>query len=200
MKRPIVAVCMLLAAVAPAFGEIVTNVLTHQGGGSFPCATTGNLPSGAWSQVSADNAGQPCVEKDNEGDVYGTGLVGNVLDTCDSTTYWNYNVQGHVTFAAPSNGTLATSLNIQVYIGGGGGICSGGNTVTCASGFKLVENSTIGVTQNSESFRFSALEIGLAPYLSTPGDGNYQAFYVFAQPVGGTVQCTYNIYATTEHN
>jgi hypothetical protein len=180
----------------------VTNVLTHQGGGQFSCGTTGNLPSGTWSQVSADNAGQPCAYKNNEGDVYGTGLVGNSNDTCDSTANWNYNVQGHVTFGPPSGGTPATSLQIQVYIGsqGGGAICSGGNIVTCAPSYKLVESTTIAVTEYNESFRFSALELGLAPSYSTPGDGNFQAFYVFAEPVGGTVQCTDNIYATTEHN
>lgn len=200
MKQPIVAVCMLLLAVAPAFGESSTNVLTHQGGGQYACNTTGNLPSGTWSQVSSDNAGQPCVEKNNEGDVYGTGRVGDSDDTCDSTTKWNYDVQGHVTFGPPSTGTRATSLKIEVYIGGGGGVCSGGTTVTCASGYKLVEDSTIAVTKYNESFRFSGLEVGLAPYRVTQGDGNFQAYYVFAKPVGGKVQCTDNIYATTEHN
>jgi hypothetical protein len=201
MKRLIVAIWMLLVAVAPAFGQSVTNVLTHQGGGQYSCATTGNLPSGQWCQVSADNAGQPCSEKDNEGDINGTGLLGASGDTCDTTTSWNYHAQGHVTFGPPSSGTRATSLKIRVYIGtqAGGAICTGGTTINCP-GYNLVEDSTIAVTKYNESFRFSALEIGLAPYFSTQGDGNYQAFYVFAKPVGGTLKCTDNIYATTEHN
>ncbi len=72
--------------------------------------------------------------------------------------------------------------------------------MSCAPGYNLIEDSTVDVTKYNESFRFSALEIGLAPYRSTQGDGNFQAFYVFAKPIGGKVKCTDNIYATTEHD
>jgi len=204
-------VCAATFTNAPAS---VTNALTHQGGSNlailnsgeqWPCATTGNLPENTWSMVSADNAGQPCLENVNEGDVYGTGLLGDSDDSCDPYTPWNYDVQGHVTFGPPTSGTRATSVEVQVYIGGGGqnddpgGCTIQGSTITCTN-VQFVEDSTIAVTAYNESFRFSALELGLAPYYSTPGDGNWQAFYVFAKPINGKLQCTANNYATTEHN
>lgn len=200
MKTAITAIFVVLVLVAPASAESVTNALTHQGGGDKACDTTGNLPSGKWSQVSSDNAGQPCVEKNNEGDVDGTGLLGDSDDTCNTNTIWDYNAQGHVTFGPPTSGTRATLVAIRVYIGGGGGVCTGGNTVQCASGYKLVDSSSYAVGPYNESVRFEAGVFGLAAYYSTPGDGNFQAFYVFAEPIVGSIKCTANNYATTEHN
>jgi hypothetical protein len=199
MKRAIVAVCMLLLAVAPAFGESSTNVLTHQGGRqdlidqttgqilTNSCFTTGNLPANQLSVVSQDSAAQPCANLSREGSVSGT--VGDSDDSCDSTTNWSYDVQGHVTFGPPISGALATSLQVEVF-----SLCAASPaTPTCPAGWKMVESSTIPVSPYNESFRFSALLTGLPASAQTH-------FYVLIKPNNGSVQCTANNYVTTEHN
>jgi hypothetical protein len=193
MKSTVVAICVLLISAWPAHAEDVTNIATNQGVGTAKsCDTTGNLSSGTFSQVSSDNAGQPCVEKSSG--------QGDSDDTCDSDSEWNYTVHGHVTFGPPSSGTRATTLEVQTYIGGNGILCTGGSTVTCSGTYTLAEDSTYTVGAHNESVPFDATESLLAPYRSVQGDGNYQAFYVFAKPIGGKVQCTANNYATEEHN
>jgi len=190
-----IAICLttILVFSWPAFAEDVTNIATNQGfGAGKACDTTGNLPSGTFSQVSSDNAGQPCVEKPS--------AQGDSDDTCDNDSDWNYAVHGHVTFGPPSSGTRATTIEVQTYIGGNNILCTGGTTVTCQGTAYLAEDSTYAVGAHNESFPFDAGEFLLGPYHSVQGDGNYQAFYVFAKPIGGKVQCTANNYATEEHN
>lgn len=101
---------------------------------------------------------------------------------------------------APGSRTVST-VEVQTYIGGGGGICqSQGSTVTCAPGYKLLEDSTYAMpAANSLTLPFDAAEFNLPSHASMPGDGNFQAFYVFAKPTGGTVSCA-DSYITHETN
>jgi len=164
----------------------VTNIVTHQGGGQKPCVTTGNLTADTFSLLSADNAGQPCTNGAN-----------NAL--CDSTSKWNYTVHGHLTLAPPTSGTTASSVEVQTYIGGNGISCNGGRTVTCTGSYILVEDSTYSAGTTTESIPFDMGEFLLAAH-DSGGGSNFQAYYVFGKPIGGSLQCVSNIYSTTEHN
>lgn len=165
----------------------VTNIMTHQGGGQEPCNTSGNLPANTFSQLSADNAGQPCTEGPN-----------NAL--CDPNSKWSYTVHGHLTLAPPTSGTTASSVEVQTYIGGNGIACTLGSTVTCTGSYVKVEDSTYAIAgTTTESIPFDMGEFLLAPRDSS-GGSNFQAYFVFAKPVGGSLQCLSNIYSTTEHN
>jgi hypothetical protein len=96
-----------------------------------------------------------------------------------------------------------SSVEVRTYVGPQGeGNCTGGgtSTVTCPAGYKLLEDSTYAMpASNSINVPFDAPEFDLASYASTPGDGNYQAFYVFAMPTGGSVSCGVS-YLTHESN
>jgi hypothetical protein len=165
----------------------VTNYMTHQGGGQEPCSTSGNLPPNTFSQLSADNAGQPCAAGWN-----------NAL--CDSNSPWNYTVHGHVTLAPPTSGTTASSIEVKTYIGGNQIACTLGSSVTCTGSYTLVEDSTYAVSATmSESIPFDMGEFLLAPH-DSGGGSNYQAYFVFGKPIGGSVRCLSNLYTTTEHN
>ena len=147
--------------------------------------------SGEFTQVSSDTAGQPCTANPGQGE---SGQLWN------QTTVWNYVVRGHVTFGPPSSGALATQVEVQTWIGGNGMSCTGGAAVACTGSNTLVEDSTYAVGTYRTDHALAAAESLLAAYSSVPGDGNYQKFYVFAQPIGGSIQCTANNYVTEEHN
>ncbi len=158
VKTTLIGFCLILVVASSAFALDLTNVVTNQGGGAGkPCDTTGNLPSSTYSQVSSDNAGQPCVTSGSPA-------------SCDPTSTWNYEVHGHVTFGPPSSGTTATKVEVQTYIGGNHIACTAGTTVTCTGSVTLVEDSTHTVGPNNEQVSFNALEALLAAYNSVPGD------------------------------
>lgn len=105
-----------------------------------------------------------------------------------------------MTFGPPSSGTRATKVEVQTYAGGDGIICTGGTTVTCSGETAIYEDSTYLVGAHNETVPFAAARRLLGAYSRVPGDGNYQAFYVFAKPIGGKIKCTANNYTTEEHN
>jgi hypothetical protein len=176
----------------PSASEGISNIVTNQGHGTGKaCDTTGDLASGEFSQVSSDTAGQPCSANPGQGEPG---------QKCDSNSVWNYVVRGHVSFGPPSSGSIATEVEVQTYIGGDGISCTGGATVNCSGSSTLVEDAIYPVGTLNETFPFAAAESLLAAYQSVPGDGNYQAFYVFVQPIGGSIKCTANNYVTEEHN
>ncbi len=105
-----------------------------------------------------------------------------------------------MTFGPPSSSAPATELEVQTYIGGDGMVCTGGTIVTCTGSSRLAEDSTYAVPALNDTVPFAAAETLLPAYLSAPGDGNFQKFYVFAQPIGGSIKCTANNYVTEEHN
>jgi hypothetical protein len=176
----------------PTPTEGISNVVTNQGHGTGKaCDTTGDLAAGEFAQVSSDTAGQPCSANPGQGE---SG------QKCDPTSAWNYIVRGHLTFGPPSAGATATAVEVQIYIGGDGISCSGGVSVNCSGSSTLVEDATYPVGSLSETIPFAAAESLLAAYQSVPGDGNYQRYYVFAQPIGGSIACTANNYVTEEHN
>jgi hypothetical protein len=93
-----------------------------------------------------------------------------------------------------------STVEVRTYVGGGGGVCTGGSTVTCDPGHPLVEDSTYPMpTANSINVPFDAAEFNLPSHYSTVGDENFQVFYVFAKPTGGSVSCA-DIYITHETN
>ncbi len=105
----------------------------------------------------------------------------------------------------PATGARQVStVEVRTYVGPGnppasGGTCTGGSTVTCSQGFKLLEDSTYAMpASNSLNVPFDAPEFNLQSYNSA-GIGNWQAFYVFAMPTGGTVSCG-DSYRTYESN
>jgi len=111
----------LLSAATAMAQNSITNIFTNQGGGFKPCDTK-YLPTGIFSRVIYDNAGQPCVFRGSQ-----TGKCG---ETCDSNTAWNYSVHGHLTLkTAP--GYESGRVEVRMYIGGGGGECMGGQTTSC---------------------------------------------------------------------
>ncbi len=170
----------------------ISNIDTNQGHGvGKACDTTGDLTEGEFSQVSSDTAGQPCSENPGQGEPG---------QKCDPNSVWNYVVRGHMTFGPSSSGAPATEVEVQTYIGGDGMVCTGGTTVTCTGSSRLAEDSTYAVPPLNVTVPFAAAETLLAGYLSAPGDGNFQKFYVFAQPMGGSIKCTANNYVTEEHN
>jgi hypothetical protein len=176
----------------PPATEGISNIVTNQGHGTGKaCDTTGDLAPGEFAQVSSDAAGQPCTANPGQGELG---------QKCDSTSVWNYIVRGHLTFGPPSAGTVATAIEVQTYVGGDGISCAGGATVSCSGSSILVEDATYPVGSLNETVPFAAAESLLAAYQSLPGDGNYQRFYVFVQPIGGSVTCTANNYVTEEHN
>ncbi len=164
----------------------VTNIMTHQGGGQEPCNTSGNLPANTFSQLSADNAGQPCTEGPNN-------------SLCDPNSKWNYTVHGHLTLAPPTSGTTASSIEVQTYIGGNNLFCTVGSTITCTGSYVLVEDSTYSVGTTTVSIPFDMGEF-LLPAHDSGGGANYHVYYVFGKPIGGSLRCLSNIYSTTEHN
>jgi hypothetical protein len=167
----------------------VTNIVLHQGGGQKPCVTGGNLPANTFSLLSADNAGQPCT---NSSDLS--------HHLCDSNSKWNYTVHGHLTMAPPTSGTQAPSVEIQTYIGGNRIACSAGSSITCTGSFVLVEDSTYSTAgTTTESIPFDMGEV-LLPAHDSSGGSNFQAYFVFGKPIGGSLRCLSNIYSTTEHN
>ena len=170
----------------------ISNIVTNQGHGvGKACDTTGDLIEGEFYQVSSDTAGQPCSENPGQGEPG---------QKCDPNSVWNYVVRGHVTFGPPNSGTPAAEVEVQTYIGGNGMVCTGGTTVSCSGSSRLAEDSTYTVPPLSDTIPFAAAETLLPAYLSAPGDGNFQKFYVFAQPIGGSISCTANNYVTEEHN
>lgn len=202
MKRKILVCPIILTAflfTAPVSGQnSITNVVTNQGG-KFrqPCDTT-NLSAETFWRVAYDNAGQPCARRGSQ--------TGQGNETCDPTTPWNYSVHGHLTFkTAP--GYDRSRVEVRVYVGGGGGECSGGQTTTCPDLDKpghhyLVEDSTFNIigADTNISVPFDAVEINLPAYFTTPGDGNYQGFWIFAKSIGTPVICTYQYFTSEEHN
>ena len=74
--------------------------------------------------------------------------------------------------------------------------------MTCASTYTLVEDSTFLTYSNINPYNrpiyFDMIERNLAA--NSPGTGNPQAFYVFAKPIGGSLQCTTVDYGTMVHN
>jgi hypothetical protein len=103
---------------------------------------------------------------------------------------------------APGPRTVST-VEVRTYIGYASiqaEDCMGGSTVTCGPHFQLLEDSTYAMpAANSINVPFDAAEFNLPSHRSSPGDGNYQAFYVFAKPTGGTVSCG-DSYLTHESN
>ena len=177
---------------APTSVAGISNIITNQGHGvGKACDTTGDLTEGEFYQVSSDTAGQPCSENPGQGEPG---------QKCDPSSVWNYVIRGHVTFGPPSSGTSAAEVEVQTYIGGNGMVCTGGTTVSCRGSSRLAEDSTYTVPPLSDTIPFAAAETLLPAYLSAPGDGNFQKFYVFAQPIGGSISCTANNYVTEEHN
>ena len=165
----------------------VTNAVTHQGGVTGkPCDTTGNLTANTYSQLSSDNAGQPCTEG-----------INNVL--CDTNSKWNYTVHGHLTLTPPTSGTTASTVEVQTYIGGNLFSCTHGTTITCTGSYVLVEDSTYDMGSTTLSIPFDMGEYLLAPH-DSGGGANFQEFVVFAKPIGGSLQCLSNLFTTTEHN
>jgi hypothetical protein len=193
MRGAVITIFLLFLSTGSVSAEGISNIITNQGiGTGKACDTTGNLASGSFAQVSHDQAGQPCSENPGQGEPG---------QTCDSNSPWNYVVRGHVTFAPPSSGSPATTMEVQTYIGGNGIVCTGGTAVTCSGSAVLVEDSTYPIPSALDlTVPFAAAETLLPAFRSVSGDGNFQAFYVFAQPIGGDIQCTANNYVTQEHN
>jgi hypothetical protein len=163
----------------------VTNIQTHQGGGPKACDNT-LLQSGLFTQVSSDNAGQPCQLGLNNG-------------LCDPNSNWSYTVHGHLTLTTSGLSSKATSVEVQTYIGGNGISCSAGTTVSCTGSYTLVEDSTYNLGTTTLSVPFDMGEY-LLPANITGHPGNFQAYFVFVKPMQGLLNCESNIYTTTEHN
>lgn len=93
-------------------------------------------------------------------------------------------------------------MHVKVYIGNhaAGGVCTGGTSVNCASTYTLVDDQRYTLYYPSTQIPFTMSELALPAYYSTPGDGKFQAFYVFAEPENGSLKCNVNNYSTEEHN
>ena len=103
----------------------------------------------------------------------------------------------------PAPPTVST-VEVRTYVGAG--ICTGGGstTISCspAGNVKLLEDSTYAVpASNSINVPFDAAEFNLPSHASGQGQGggNWQTFYIFAKPTGGSVSCA-NSYITHESN
>jgi hypothetical protein len=95
-----------------------------------------------------------------------------------------------------------STVEVRTYVGPQqpGNSCTGigTSTLTC-TGYTLLEDSTYAMpASNSINVPFDAAEFNLKSHIN-PYDGNFQAFYVFAMPTGGSVSCG-NSYITHESN
>lgn len=95
---------LLMLSAAPAgaqtyFGD--TDAITNQQYGNNLCATTGDLPVGVYSLVSAHSSFEPC----HQGLALGQGAPD---ENCDSNypppSTWNIAGHGHLTFGPPAQG------------------------------------------------------------------------------------------------
>jgi hypothetical protein len=201
MKRAVhvcaIGLAALLSAATAMAQNSITNIITNQGGGFKSCDTQ-YLAAGVFSRVMYDDAGQPCVYRGSQ--------IGKNGEHCDPDTAWNYSVHGHFTLkTAP--GYESGQVEVRMYIGGGGGECTGGQTTSCPD-FEvpghhyLVEDSTYNISgaDTNTSVPFDALEIQLPAFSKKPGDGNYQGFWIFAKPIGAPVLCTNQAFTSEEHN
>jgi len=191
MRTILVVTLLTFLSTQTAFAEGVTNAITNQGGKSAPCDTTGNLAAGTFYQVSSDNAFQACAGEYS--------LTGDGDDSCDEDSAWTYVVHGHLTFAPPTSGATATTLEVKTYVGDDMILCQGGSSVMCSGNYKLLEDSVYDFASTYKSVPIDAVDVLLPAYLQYP-NFDFAAFYVFAKPIGGNVQCTANNYVTKEHD
>ena len=199
MKRAILAVSLLLLSAAPVWAQQTNgdvDAVTNQSAWPLQCDTSGNLPAGTFSQVSSGLANQPCSSRGQQGDAD---------DTCDSTTNWTYLVHGHLTLAAPSSGTAATQVEVQVFgtqaNPGGTVTCTGGATVTCTppptGGQYSPSDDSFFNTQFSGG---SKISVPIDVNGGSLGPANNIGFYVFVKPIGGSLKCTANNFTSEEQN
>ena len=159
---------------------------------------TTDLPANLWSPVTSDNAGQPCIA-----DNLPSG-------SCDRTSDWAYIIRGHNTYM---NLRGAKAIEQRIYVTGGSGGCyvaNGGADISCYGTYDpatayhfLIEDTVIELDAYSTQIDFHAAEWILAPTIfGSPDPGapaNYQAFWVFARPMGGAAKCVGTFYDTEEH-
>jgi hypothetical protein len=200
MKRAILAVSLLLLSAGPASAQQTNgdiDAVTNQNSWPLQCDTVGNLPAGTFSQVSSGLGNQPCSNRGQQGDAD---------DTCDSTTDYTYLVHGHLTFGAPSSGTTATQVEVQVFGTQGNGpgsvvTCTGGATVTCtippSGGEYSASDDSLFNTQFSGG---SKISVPIDVNSGSLGPMNALGFYVFAKPIGGSLRCTANNFTSEEQN
>ncbi len=235
MKAAIVAVCLVLLSAWPASARTKTptptrtatptatstatptatptpktSAVTNQGVSApgQPCATSTVMQAGTWYLVSASIVCQPCL------DVTGGAQLPSYCPTpaaptkgiCDAAApIWGETVHGHVAFGPPSEGTAATAVRVQTYIGESHDEtlppCNAGDgQVNCSDyGFAWDAIWDVPSSTNSVQVPFDIAAEGGA-YWSTPGDGNPTRFYVFAMPIGGSLMCTSNQFVTEESN
>ena len=188
---------LLMLSAAPAgaqtyFGD--TDAITNQQYGNNLCATTGDLPVGVYSLVSAHSSFEPCHQ--------GLALSHSTQDeNCDSNypppSTWNIAGHGHLTFGPPSSGTTATAVEVQYWYGQSIPSCTGGGTeVVCPNG-GLGEDSTFQIGAFNVSVPF---DWGNGGSINPDHPTFPVPFYVFAKPIGGSVQCTSNNITTEENN
>ena|ERR1700676_353939 len=189
-------VALSLIPTPLCLAESVSNAVTVQGGRNDHCLTT-QLPVNIWSLVAFDNAGQPCVTRASQ--------TGDVDDSCDPDTVWDWQVQGHMVFTT-ATGHSKARVRIQLWAGNGGGSCYGGtaNPIVCdnPATHYLQENaiyeSDVPAVDLVAPFEF--LFYLIPPYFSTPSDANYSGFWVFAMPIGGPAVCVSQNYWDLTHN
>lgn len=165
-----------------AFAQDVTTATDVQDGtiDVAACKTT-DLPANVWTLVLFDDAGEPCSTHASE-----------LQGSCTPNT-WNWTLDGHLLFdAAP--GYKPGRVRVQVWAGGGNGACYGGTSdpITCDNpAYKSMKQDETYMTVSGADVAapFNVLDYLLAPYFSSPGDGNYQGIWIFAMPINHPAVC-----------
>jgi|HubBroStandDraft_5_1064220.scaffolds.fasta_scaffold41958_2 hypothetical protein len=214
MKAAIVAVCLALLPAWPASAQTATptpaysmeNAVTNQGVSvpGQPCATSTVMQAGTWYLVSEGMACQPCLEATGKAPSYCPAPAAPTKGICDPnpTNFWIESVHGHVTFGPPSQGTAATAVRVQQYLGLSRDetfLCNANSgQVTCPF-YTLAWDWIWDVPSSTNSVEVPFdLNGGASTFYQTPGDGDPARFYVFAMPIGGSLMCTSNQYVTEE--